>query len=96
MNDSETTFLKKEDPETPSGYRGVSIRGWLATMLVGTACILETGNCLVDIMQGRHFEVDSTFMMLVASVLAHYFATKPQPPPGTQSITATATNTPPL
>lgn len=95
---AETEFIKKDEPvkEPDSIYRNVSIRAWLSLMVIGTACILEIGNCMVDIIQGRHFEIDSTFMMLVASVLAHYFATKPLPPPGTQTSSVTTTTTPPL
>lgn len=94
----DTHIFKKEDsteqPEPPSLWRGISIRGWLAVMLVATACIVQIGDCMVDFAAGRHVALDNTFMMLVASVLAHYFASKPQSPPGTTSQSIVTTQTP--
>lgn len=80
MNE-DTTIIKKQDLDVTLGshFSGISIRAWLALMVVGTICIIQVAFAIRAIYVGDYnYMMDGQFWMIGSSVIVYFFAEKKQ------------------
>lgn len=93
----ETSLITKAKPKkinpNESSVAGVSIRGWLAFLIVGTICALELATCYACLKKGIEYVPNNQLYGIAIMIVTFYYAKKTEPPPNTSSSTVTTSET---
>ena len=84
MSEPMETVIKQESEPAPvniseessSTAFGISIRGWLATMVLGTVCAMSIAQAAVAILKQENFMIEEPLYSLAVATLGFYFGQK--------------------
>jgi hypothetical protein len=82
-DESNTTIIakaiKKCDTNGDSMFFGVSVRGWLAVLVITTVCVIQFVFAIRALMEKDYnYTISGEFMMLASMILVYYFKEKQQ------------------
>lgn len=74
--EEQTTVINKPVSQHHTGdsqFFNISIRAWLALIVIGTVCAVTLIACISDVISGKPVTIDGQFWMLVGAIIAHYY-----------------------